>query len=188
MEEIFKVYKETNSRYGHRIYEVSNFGRVKVNGEIVEPTIELNGYLRIRNPGNKPQVDHIDNDKHNNCVDNLRWVTRVENMNNPITKKTLQRVHKGKKLSDLHKQHISESCTGNHWTVSDIGKEHISQSLIGNQNAKGHNLTDKSKHEVGKATRGKVLMNNGKEQMFVIPPWDQDMLIFGWEYGKLKKG
>ena len=39
----------------------------------------------IRNPDNKPEVDHIDADKTNNVVENLRWVTRTENMNNPIT-------------------------------------------------------------------------------------------------------
>lgn len=37
------------------------------------------------NPQNKPCVDHIDTNTHNNCVWNLRWVTRKENANNPLT-------------------------------------------------------------------------------------------------------
>jgi hypothetical protein len=36
----------------------------------------------IPNPENKPCVDHIDRDKHNNAVSNLRWVTYAENSAN----------------------------------------------------------------------------------------------------------
>lgn len=34
----------------------------------------------IPNPAHKQEVDHIDNDKTNNCVNNLQWVTHSENM------------------------------------------------------------------------------------------------------------
>ena len=36
----------------------------------------------ISNPENKPEVDHIDNDRTNNHIDNLRWVTKSENNQN----------------------------------------------------------------------------------------------------------
>tara|TARA_R100000734_G_C3316928_1_gene109684 strand:- start:1530 stop:1985 length:456 start_codon:yes stop_codon:yes gene_type:complete len=36
----------------------------------------------IPNPENKPEVDHINRDKKDNRVDNLRWVTRCENKQN----------------------------------------------------------------------------------------------------------
>ena len=41
----------------------------------------------IPNPENLQEVDHIDRDKTNNSLDNLRWVTRTENLSNRTMKK-----------------------------------------------------------------------------------------------------
>lgn len=41
----------------------------------------------IPNPLNKREIDHIDGNKSNNVVENLRWATRSENASNPITLK-----------------------------------------------------------------------------------------------------
>lgn len=41
----------------------------------------------IPNIYNKPCIDHIDTNPKNNRVDNLRWVTHSENLNNEITSK-----------------------------------------------------------------------------------------------------
>lgn len=106
--EEWQVYKETNSNtWGHRVYEVSNFGRVKLNGEFYEFNEKQRYYgvsgfyvhravaeLFIPNPENKPCIDHIDANKHNNAYWNLRWVTHQENCNNPLTRQRKSELHK----------------------------------------------------------------------------------------------
>lgn len=51
----------------------------------------------IDNPENHPEVDHIDRNRQNNSLDNLRWVTKVQNMNNMF-----------KNLSNLNEEELLE--------------------------------------------------------------------------------
>ena len=48
----------------------------------------------IANPDNKPEVDHINQNPHDNRVENLRWVTRLENGQNMGMFKTNTSGHK----------------------------------------------------------------------------------------------
>lgn len=50
----------------------------------------------LDNPNNLPEVDHIDGNRENNKVSNLRWVNRIGNARNPIT-------------SERHRQRIRET-------------------------------------------------------------------------------
>ena len=164
MKEEWKVYKETiNNRTGHRIYEVSNLGRVKCNGEIVEPQMRHSylciaqfaihravAVLFIPNPDNKPYVDHINTVTTDNRAENLRWVTTKENNNNPLTRKHMSEAHKGKPSTFKGKTHseeaklkISATLTGKPGTPhSEETKRKISESRKGLTKGRHWKLVD----------------------------------------------
>lgn len=100
-------------------YEISDFGRVRLGEYIVMPSDRL-GYKTVRinkpgekrknsflvhrlvaeafipNPQRKPEVDHIDTNKGNNKLSNLRWCWHLENMvGNPITFSKLSKINEG---------------------------------------------------------------------------------------------
>lgn len=86
-------------------YSVSNIGNVRNNrtGRILAKRLNNRGYVTahlpnkmayvhklvaqafVSNTNNYSEIDHIDGDKTNNTYTNLRWCSRKDNMNNPIT-------------------------------------------------------------------------------------------------------
>lgn len=109
--EVWKQYLHTN-------YEVSNLGNVRnKNTKVVLSQEDTgNGYLCVglqldkgvykktrvhrmvaitflefQRTEERNEVDHINGNKSDNSVDNLRWCTHKENMNNPVTRRKIRR-------------------------------------------------------------------------------------------------
>ncbi len=86
---------------GFENYQASSWGRVRSANGILKPYRNKKGYLKVglmkggkchkkrvnrlvaiafvENPNGYPFVDHIDGNKENNSITNLRWVTDEEN-------------------------------------------------------------------------------------------------------------
>lgn len=111
------------------LYQISNLGRIRSligsESRILKPHINGKGYRRIGiykdgirkrydihrlvaiafipNPENKECVDHINTIRTDNRVENLRWVTFKENMNNPETSENCSKGKEGNKKTSKKK-------------------------------------------------------------------------------------
>lgn len=158
-----EIWKDIEGYEG--LYQVSNMGRVRSlrRNIILKSRIERNGYESVKltvnnipkdysihrlvamafipNPDNLPQVNHKDENKTNNCMENLEWCTQEYNQNYGtinIRKSQKQLNHKNKskivlqysldgtfikewesirdvqRMTGYDSSHISRCCRGKH--------------------------------------------------------------------------
>lgn len=143
-----KIMKSQINRYGYE-----HLGLRTIDNKTRDLKIHrLVALAFIPNPENKPEVNHIDEIKTNNCVQNLNWMTRAENLNYGTCRERARKSMKGKLIGDKHpmfgKHHIEES------------RKKMSESRKGDKNhmygMKGYK-NPKSKHkeyyEINSTTR-----------------------------------
>ena len=98
----------------------------------------------IPNPENKPCVDHINTIRDDNRVENLKWVTHKENMNNPLSRKNSSESKKGEKNYWYGKQHTKDT------------KEKMSEAKKGENNPNyGKQLSKEHRQKLIEANTGK---------------------------------
>lgn len=141
MSEIFKNITITGFEH---LYKISNLGRVmtlhrKNYQKILSPAIGK-GYLQvclrnkklkktvtihrlvalafIPNNDNKEQVDHIDGNKLNNNVENLRWSTAFENTHNPVTEEKVKATKKWVDYETCEKESRKYTSRADFWRFS----------------------------------------------------------------------
>lgn len=145
MEEVYKYYGCYYIRSKRHDVFVSNFGNVIDNGKkrknatkaLGERIYNVVAKLFLPNPENKPQVDHIDTNRKNNRVDNLRWVTCKENMQNELTRKHCSIAMKKRWEDGVYTNAVEKSKGRKPWNKglngegqSMYGKKHKESTLI----------------------------------------------------------
>lgn len=190
------------------LYQVSNIGRVKslnysrTGKEKILKPCKANGYLQvylykegkskmykihrlvamafIPNPDNLPCVNHIDEDKSNNCEDNLEWCTvaynntygtRIQRQAESLkgfkhseeTRKKLSEARKGKHHSEESKAKMSESHKGKPKSEEAIKK--MSESLKGKYKGENSPLYGKPKSE---EHRKKIIESHMRRKVYCV--------------------
>lgn len=169
--------------------EVSNYGNVKVNGELVnEFKVNSSGYkyfykigfihravatLFIPNPENKNEVDHIDTNRHNNRADNLQWCTRKENLNNPLTRIHMREAQKNSDyvISEETRRKLSEAGKGRTYQHTEKTKEkmrnawkiRIAEGYV--QPSTGKPVSDETKRKISESLKGRHLPKEHRDKL-----------------------
>lgn len=155
---VYKTYSKGRNKTKTVTIEVSNFGRIRDNGILREPKVKENRYIKvgserlhrvvaklfIPNPENKPFIDHIDGNKHNNRVDNLRWCTSKENANNPNT-------------IEAHKNAAKQR-----WIYYKDSYKNVGYTKGHESHNKGKHLSEETKRKLSEANKGKPSFWKGK--------------------------
>ena len=138
-----EIWKDIENYEG--LYQISNFGNIKRNNKILKPFKNTNGYYQIvlykeckkkhclvhklvanafiENKNNYKYINHKDENKLNNNINNLEWCTakyncnygtRNERLSSPVLcvelNKKFKSIKEASKLLNVQQAHISKCC------------------------------------------------------------------------------
>lgn len=124
--QVYHIYRRGHARwtFGHK----DSHGYMKVSiGNKQVFVHRLVGETFLPNPESKTQVDHIDRNKTNNCVDNLRWASAKENCRNRSDVERVSRrgiPHSFEDKKAYHRAHRKEYVKANPEIVSKWYRTH----------------------------------------------------------------
>lgn len=133
-----EVWKDIPEYEGH--YQASNLGKIrsiKRSTQILKGDYQRNGYKRVYlwkngnkrnllvhrlvaltilpNPNDYSDINHIDEDKSNNRIDNLEWCSRRYNMNYGQVKEKISIANRGRKPHKNQLIKLSNSSKNRKW-------------------------------------------------------------------------
>lgn len=123
--------------YKNRINKSNGYNyvdlRCKRNGKMFK-VARLVALTFIPNPYNKSDVDHINTIRTDDSLENLRWVTRSENMNNKITRlRLLNKPFKERfKARKPILQYSIDGCFVGEWDSATSFGEYINKDVSSN--------------------------------------------------------
>lgn len=151
---------------GFEKYQVSNLGRIRSlkNNKItiIKTYVGTNGYIQacfwqnkkcnkvllhrivatcfVSNPNNYNEVNHKDENKANNCADNLEWCVHLYNMRYGHCFEKISQKAKFRKLSDEHKEKLRIDSSKKRWVNNGQIESFTYKDNIGSLLEKGWKL------------------------------------------------
>ena len=99
-----KILKQNTDKVGYKIVQLNKNGKGKL-----FKVHRLVAQVFLENSSNLPQVNHKDENKQNNNVDNLEWISPKDNMNYGTRNERISKTKKGRQFTEEHRKNISKN-------------------------------------------------------------------------------